>query len=274
MKEWYCAINGKASGPFPKEELKKLADQGVLTGDTLVWNEDSDNSGRDWRRAAETEVADILQSGGATTRTPLIPHTSSEIRFIGSPQAAGRAFGGQSPESADFILASRWRRLLAVLCDFLVIFLFAFVSIFLAGVVVLYASRITSSDLGGYLIISLPVLVLNLTLFGVNLRLLYKDGQTIGKKILCVRIANRDGIRAKLVKIIFLRVVPFWVISIIANGAQKLLELGWDQYYTRLQLISTICGLLLLADTLFIFRKDRRTLHDMLAGTIVIMSAK
>jgi uncharacterized RDD family membrane protein YckC len=38
-----------------------------------------------------------------------------------------------------------------------------------------------------------------------------------------------------------------------------------------LPFISGVCAIILLADILLIFRRDRRTLHDMLAGTIVIM---
>jgi uncharacterized RDD family membrane protein YckC len=101
------------------------------------------------------------------------------------------------------------------------------------------------------------------------------DGQTIGKKILRVRIANRDGGRARLTSIILLRTVPFWILSIIANAALKLEESEAFLYNPALSVIlsvcALICSLILLADILFVFRRDRRTLHDMLAGTIVIM---
>jgi uncharacterized RDD family membrane protein YckC len=90
--------------------------------------------------------------------------------------------------------------------------------------------------------------------------------------MLRIRITNRDGLRAKLITIIFLRDVPLAVVLVIGNSAQMLVELGRFQHSTGLlSSISTISSLIFLVDTLFIFRKDRRTLHDMLAGTIVIM---
>lgn len=74
------------------------------------------------------------------------------------------------------------------------------------------------------------------------------NSQTIGKRILGIRIEAISGGRASLSKIVFLRTLPF---SCIAN-------------------IPVVGGGLILADTLLIFRKDRRCLHDHLAGTQVV----
>ena len=77
---------------------------------------------------------------------------------------------------------------------------------------------------------------------------LVKNSQTIGKRLLGIRIESLSGGRATLSKIVLLRTLPF---SCIAN-------------------IPAIGGALILADTLLIFRKDRRCLHDHLAGTQVV----
>jgi uncharacterized RDD family membrane protein YckC len=87
-----------------------------------------------------------------------------------------------------------------------------------------------------------------LALFAVNLYLLHRFGQTIGKKLVGVRIVRTDGSRAGLARIIFMRSLPFWVAAAIP----------------------LIGALISLADPLFIFSESRRCLHDRVAGTIVL----
>jgi len=77
---------------------------------------------------------------------------------------------------------------------------------------------------------------------------LVRNSQTIGKRLLGIRIESIAGGRASLSKIVFLRTLPF---SCIAN-------------------IPAVGGAMILADTLLIFRKDRRCLHDHFAGTQVV----
>ena len=79
--------------------------------------------------------------------------------------------------------------------------------------------------------------------------LLSKYGQTVGKKIVGTRIVDKGtGKIIPLGKIFILRVLP---ISIISQ-------------------IPLIGGLFGLADSLFIFRDDKRCIHDLIAGTIVV----
>jgi uncharacterized RDD family membrane protein YckC len=95
-------------------------------------------------------------------------------------------------------------------------------------------------------------LVLGLSYFMIfmaNLMLLYRNGQTIGKYLLAIKIVKVDGSRAGLARIIFLRTVLFSFVSLIPFIGQII-------YY--------------LIDPLFIFHSSRRCLHDLVAGTIVI----
>lgn len=78
--------------------------------------------------------------------------------------------------------------------------------------------------------------------------LLYRRGQTLGKLAFGLRIVRSDGRRAGLARIAFLR---FGVISVL--GAVP--RLGQP-------IVAT--------DIFFIFRADRRCVHDHLADTIVI----
>lgn len=78
--------------------------------------------------------------------------------------------------------------------------------------------------------------------------LLVKNGQTIGKKLLSIRIADLAGNKPAIGTILFKRYLP---ISIMG-------------------LIPVIGQILPLVDLLFIFRKDRRCVHDLIAGTQVV----
>ena len=87
--------------------------------------------------------------------------------------------------------------------------------------------------------------VLILALLLVQTILLSTKGQTVGKKCLGIRIVQANGADAGFVHAVLLRVVVMGVI----NG---------------------IVGKTSFVDPLFIFREDRRCLHDLLAGTVVI----
>ncbi|HYM26921.1 MAG TPA: RDD family protein [Steroidobacteraceae bacterium] len=77
---------------------------------------------------------------------------------------------------------------------------------------------------------------------------LVKSGQTIGKFLLGVRIADLDGGVPPLWRIAVLRYLPLHVVAFFG-------PLG---------------GLVLTADDLMIFRSDRRCLHDLICGTRVL----
>jgi uncharacterized RDD family membrane protein YckC len=87
---------------------------------------------------------------------------------------------------------------------------------------------------------------------GVNLMLAYKHGQTIAKRWLGLRVVRSDGSRADLPRIVFLRNLLPGVI-----GA-----------------VPFIGSIFQLADSLFIFRADRRCIHDHIADTIVVQLPK
>ena len=77
---------------------------------------------------------------------------------------------------------------------------------------------------------------------------LVKGGQTIGKYLLGVRIADLDGGVPPLWRIAVLRYLPLHVVSFFG-------PLG---------------GVVLAVDDLMIFRSDRRCLHDLICGTRVL----
>ena len=87
-------------------------------------------------------------------------------------------------------------------------------------------------------------------LVGINLRLLYLYGQTIGKRIIGVRIVRLDGDRAGLGRLVVLRtMVPSMIAGVPFLGV-----------------------LFAVVNYLFIFRDDRRCLHDHMADTKVVVA--
>ena len=77
--------------------------------------------------------------------------------------------------------------------------------------------------------------------------LLATQGQTIGKKLLKIRIVGLDDSKVSLGKLLFLRQLPMQVLSAIP-----------------------LVNYLGLVDILFIFGRSRRCVHDRLAGTKVV----
>lgn len=77
---------------------------------------------------------------------------------------------------------------------------------------------------------------------------LNKNGQTIGKMLLNIRIVGVDDQSIGGTAIILKRYLPMSLVS----------------------LVPFVGSVLALADILFIFRKDRRCVHDLIAGTKVV----
>lgn len=78
--------------------------------------------------------------------------------------------------------------------------------------------------------------------------LLHKKGQTIGKHLMDIAIVDMEGKPLGLYKILGKRVVPMLAFKIVAISG----------------------NLIAMMESLFIFRKNRRCLHDLIAGTQVV----
>jgi len=93
-------------------------------------------------------------------------------------------------------------------------------------------------------------ILLQMLYFLLNGYLLYMKGQTLGKKIMKIKIIQLNGELPPLFKIYGIR---YFAINLIYS-------------------IPIIGTLFQIVDVLFIFRNDRRCIHDFLAGTKVIVS--
>jgi uncharacterized RDD family membrane protein YckC len=115
---------------------------------------------------------------------------------------------------------------------------------FVAGVVSAIVAGGESGALAGGGIVGVGSL-LTLGLAGLQLYLVAQSGQSIGKRMVGIKVTRTDGSPASLGRIIFLRnLIP---------GA-----------------IGSMCGVFGIVDAAFIFNEDRCCLHDKMADTIVV----
>jgi hypothetical protein len=61
MKKWYCSINGQTYGPYDENQLRKKAENGSLTPDSFVWNDNIANPERIWVRAEDSEIKTVFK---------------------------------------------------------------------------------------------------------------------------------------------------------------------------------------------------------------------
>jgi uncharacterized RDD family membrane protein YckC len=82
----------------------------------------------------------------------------------------------------------------------------------------------------------------------ITIVLVHRNGQTIGKKLVGIKVARSDGSRASLGRI-------FWLRNVVNGIPQMIPFLGY---------------VYMLVDHLFIFGDKRQCLHDKIADTIVV----
>ncbi|ERB66293.1 RDD family protein [Vibrio coralliilyticus OCN008] len=152
--------------------------------------------------------------------------------------------------NSEVVLASRWSRFWAGFCDSLIMMVFiALPMIYFAGFI---DSDIAYEAEGTSFVPTFFLLIYSLLIFLLlNGYLLHKKGQTIGKNVFDIAIVDTQGSPLGLKRIFFKRIIP----TVLFHH------------------IPLIGGLLALADTLFIFRKDKRCIHDLIAGSQVISLA-
>jgi uncharacterized RDD family membrane protein YckC len=97
-------------------------------------------------------------------------------------------------------------------------------------------------------LIALAVLVVQIVLVATN-------GQTIGKKVLGIKMITSAGETPSVWRVFFLRWLPFVVTATVVDMVFKVRGIG---------------SLIPLVDALFIFQPTRRCLHDLFADTHVI----
>jgi uncharacterized RDD family membrane protein YckC len=152
-------------------------------------------------------------------------------------------FGGPGKERFD--LAGRLTRLTAGMVDGIIGLVVAIPLLSLLGIWSYLSNRQTPPF--GLMIIASAVGFLGFVL--IHGYLLKKKGQTIGKMILGIRIVDSRGEVPDFFMLLAKRYLPISLAALIP---------GIGSYVS-------------LVDCLFIFRSDRRCIHDLIAGTRVVM---
>ncbi len=165
------------------------------------------------------------------------PELSLEPDSATNPYRAPSADVGWE-RASEIELAERVTRLSALVVDYLVLL----IAVLVGSLPIIFGDH---EALGGYLILIMGTIVLM-----INLYLLYRNGQTIGKKSLDIKVVRASGERAGLGRLILIRAPVF---------------LGFT-------MIPEIGPYLFLIDSLLIFGPRRRCLHDVIAGTKVVVS--
>lgn len=139
-------------------------------------------------------------------------------------------------------LATRGSRFGAALIDGVIGFLIVLPLFYLSG-----SWMNVVSDAGPSLLVYILSLIFAVVGYAlVHGYFLHQSGQTLGKKALGIRIENLEGNLIGAPAIIGKRYLPVVAASLVPGN------------------------ILPLIDALFIFRKDRRCVHDMIAGTRVV----
>lgn len=140
-------------------------------------------------------------------------------------------------------LASRWARLGAAIIDG---FLIMLVTMPLAYFLGMFDNLGMAPPRIG-VVITISV-VGYLWFFAINGKLLFDRAQSIGKWLFDIKIVKLDGAKPSFTDLIVKRYAPFWAFPNVPY----------------------IGGLLNLVNVCFIFRSDKRCIHDLIAGTKVI----
>lgn len=240
--KYHIGKDGRQLGPYDAAQVRELLASGAVSYDDLVWRDGM----TDW----------------APLRVEFPPRVPPPVPPSGT--IAGNPFLSAAPQAAvptaPLRLAARETRLLARLIDTgLALLAFAPGMVwFFASVAAVSsgnglssveatemetdAASTAAANLGGAILLTV---LLALALLLVQTILLSTRGQTLGKKLLGIRVVRTNGTEAGFAHAVLLRAVVMGII----NG---------------------FAGVTALIDPLLIFREDRRCLHDLVADTKVV----
>ena len=149
---------------------------------------------------------------------------------------------GADALTADVVsgeLAGRGTRLVAAIIDNIILVGIVFGGLFAVGMSPFIQDNTTKVTLGVSSVV---------TSLLINGWLLHTRGQSVGKMLMKIRIVRVDQVPTTGMDTIVKRILPIGLASLIP-------------------IVGSFIGLI---DALFIFRQDRRTLHDLIAGTEVV----
>ena len=161
-----------------------------------------------------------------------------------NPYDAPQADLNEKSGSAPIELAGYGERLGAAIVDAIINFIPSGALMYATGVFDGFPQA-TPLSFGATVLYASAGLVFFLLIHGY---FLMTNGQTVGKKLVGIRITGLDDRLLSMPQLVLKRVLPVMVVQVIPVVGQ----------------------FLALIDVLFIFRADRRCVHDLIAGTKVV----
>jgi len=147
-------------------------------------------------------------------------------------------------ESTSGSLASRWNRLTASIIDSLILSVITVPLMFAFGV---FSESSLKYGNDYKLTMTLSLLMVGV-FFAINGRFLSRDGQTVGKKALGIKIVTLEDGHPSFQN----NLIPRYAVFFLAG------------------LVPVIGSIFSLANILFIFRSDKRCVHDLFGKTKVV----
>ena len=163
-----------------------------------------------------------------------------------NPYAPPQAVVRDIPVTTAMAPADRGTRLVAAILDGLILAVMVYAPLILLAVIAPLAARPGSENGGRIILVSGLVLALGgfVAWAWLTIRYAVRNGQSIAKKMLGIKVVRTDGSPISLGRL-------FWLRNVV-NGLLGIIPLY---------------GLI---DIIFIFAESRQCLHDMMADTIVI----
>lgn len=223
--------DGKEYGPVPADKVRDWIANGRANADTRI-----KAAGGNW-----TTVGALPEFGAAPARAFTAP----------APAAGGSPFTAPpAPAASGAVeLAGRGTRLVAVILDSMIGFGVALPGLITLGISGVFAEQSSEANpaalAAGFGLLGIGLLAL----LGVQIWMLSTRGQTIGKRIMGVKIVKFDD-----------HSNPGFVHAFLLRSFVNGLIGG----------IPVVGGIYSLVDICFIFREDRRCIHDFIASTVVV----
>lgn len=172
-----------------------------------------------------------------------------------NPFAPPQAEVADVAEHGQLVLADRGVRLGAAILDGIFFMLIVYVPALLVGLLTVGAAAIRMRPgmpfvelLGAFAGALLAGLVGLAVYIWITIVLVNRNGQTLAKRLLDIKVVRKDGSRASLGRI-------FWLRNVV------------NMLFQMVPLIGSVYGLV---DVLMIFSESRQCVHDRIADTIVV----
>lgn len=163
------------------------------------------------------------------------------------PPVAGVAETGTVGQA----LAGRWARLGAAILDGMIFSAMVYTPLLVTGFSALFTAIITRQPLvwvAGMVVGAGVAGIMFLVWVALTILFVSRNGQTIAKKLIGIKVVRKDGSKAGLGRI-------FWLRNVVN---------------TLITMVPLLGGLYALVDILFIFGDARQCVHDRIADTIVV----